>query len=145
MRPNPTIPICIADFVFIIICFPIFLSPKRTLQTRTIFNLPKCGAETVLTLLLLVFAFAQAFKHGEARFLGVGNGKRLQFDRRIEAGNDFAYRLAAGRTNFLRGCRDGPAQREVAAANGAITFAQLIFIDRHIPYSTLTHFWPRRK
>lgn len=54
----------------------------------------------VLRLLLLVFAFAEAFKHGETGFFSVGHGERLELDRGTETGNEFANRFFAGGTGL---------------------------------------------
>ena len=82
-------------------------------------------------LLFFIFTFAHLFEHGEACFLGVGNGQWLEFVRRAERRNDFAHRLFAGRTFFQRRRGQRPVQREFAAANHAIAFAQFILIKRH--------------
>ena len=83
------------------------------------------------TLLLFVFALAEALQHGEARLFCVGNGERFEFAGRCERGNDFAHRLFARRTpgQFRRAQR--PAQRELPTANCAITFAEFVLVKRH--------------
>ena len=82
-------------------------------------------------LLALVFAFAGFFQDGEAGFLGIGDGKGLEFDGRTEGRKDFANRLFAGGAfgQFRR--TDRSAQGEFPAAGGAATVAKFIFVIRH--------------
>lgn len=82
-------------------------------------------------LLLLVFAFADSFKHGKPRFFCIGDRKRLEFVRRAETGNDFAHGFFTGRTFFQRRGGERTVQRKFATANHATTFAQFIFVKRH--------------
>src|ERR1044071_1827513 len=83
------------------------------------------------TSLPLVLALAQPFENGEPCFFGVGNGDRFQFRWRIEAGDDLAYRLFAGRTLGQWGRAQGPPQSELAAADLALAVAQFVFVDGH--------------
>ena len=81
--------------------------------------------------LLLIFAFAEPFKHGEPGLFRVRDGQRLELVGRIEGGNDFAHRLFAGRTfrQFRRA--QWPTQGEFSAADLALAFAQFVFVERH--------------
>src|ERR1051325_3626334 len=83
------------------------------------------------TSLPLVLALAQPFENGEPCFFGVGNGDRFQFRWRIEAGDDLAYRLFAGRTLGQWGRAQGPPQSELAAADLALAVAQFVFVEGH--------------
>ena len=83
-------------------------------------------------LLLFEFAFADAFKDGEAGFFGVANGEGFEFLRRAEIGNDFADGFATERALFERRAADWAVQSEFAAANFAVAIDQFVFVERHL-------------
>lgn len=79
----------------------------------------------------LVFAFVDAFEHREAGFLGVRHREWLEFGGRAESGDDLAHGLFARRTMRERLGGQGTVQREPAAADLAVTFAQFVFVEGH--------------
>ena len=83
------------------------------------------------TSLPLVFALVDPLQHGEAGLFRVGDGKRFQFNRGIERGDDFAHRLFAGGAirQGLGGKR--AAQGEFSTAHGATAFGQFVFVNWH--------------
>ena len=81
--------------------------------------------------LLFIFALAQTLEHGEARLLGVGNGERLELDRRIKGRDELAHRAAADGTDFQRRRMEGAPQGELPAADLAFAFTQLVFVKGH--------------
>ena len=93
--------------------------------------LPHITMRVKTDLLAFVLALADLFKHRKSGLFGVGNGHRLEFGWRIEAGNDFAHPLFAGWTICERSGRQRPAQREPSATDLAVAFAQLVFVKRH--------------
>ena len=84
-----------------------------------------------ITSLPFVFSFSKSFIDLETVFLGVGDGKRFEFLRRAESGDDFAHRLLAGRAIRERLGRQRPVQGEFPAADLAVAFAQFVFVKWH--------------
>ncbi len=82
-------------------------------------------------LLALVFALADLFEDGEPSLLGIGKGGGFQHVRRAEAGDEFSHRTFAAGTLGEFGGTQRPAQRELAAARGAASIAQFIFVEWH--------------
>ena len=107
-------------------------TPLRSQPRLSIFD-PRFST----ALLPFVFALADFFKHGKPGLFRVGDGQRLEFVRRIEGGNDLAHRLFARRTMRQRLGRKRSAQRELAAADLAVAFAQFVFVKRHELISNL--------
>ena len=100
--------------------------------SETVFSFPL--ARTAVRsegLLPFVFAFAHLFEHGEAGFLRVGDGERLELFRRTERGENLAHRLLARRAIRQRLGGQWAVQGEFSTAHLAVTFAQFVFVNRH--------------
>jgi len=82
--------------------------------------------------LAFVLALAETLEDREAGLFGVGDGEGVEFLRGAEGGNDFADGLFAGRAMGEGLGREGAVQREAAAADLALAFTQLVFVDGHV-------------
>lgn len=89
-----------------------------------------------LGLKFFVDAGVALFEHGEARFLGVRDGKRFGYFRDVDAADDFADRMFAHEAFFQRFAVDGPAKFKALAAHGAGLLRVFgvfgyVFVDGH--------------
>jgi hypothetical protein len=86
-----------------------------------------------LWLLSFVFAFINAFEDGEPGIFGIGDGERFEFGGGIELGYELADGSFAEGTLGDRGCVDGAAQGEGAAAYFAVALvvADFVFVEGH--------------
>ena len=88
-----------------------------------------------MELLPLVFALAQTLEHGKTGFFGVGDGHGFELMGGAEVGNELPHRLFAGRAMRERLGRQRAVQREPAAADLALAFTKLVFVERHTLFS----------
>ena len=77
-----------------------------------------------------VFAFADAFQDGEARFFRVGNGERFAVKRCVEEGDDLLHRLFAKGASLQRRSVERPVERKMPAADPASAVRRRFFTFR---------------
>ena len=100
-------------------------------ETRGIFKFEIVRLPT--DLLPFIFPFGDPFQHSKPSLLRVRNRERLELQGRTEIRNQFPNRLFTRRTIRQRLGVQRPTQSEFAPTHLAVTLAQLVLVNRHIP------------
>ncbi len=107
---------------------------KNTERIDVVVHDVRRGGE--LGLKFFVDAGVALFEHGEARFLGVRDGKRFGYFRDVDAADDFAHGMFAHEAFFQRFAVDGTTKFKALAAHGAGLLRVFgvfgyVFVDGH--------------